>query len=140
MAGRGGLQQPKNPAAVSNPGSGRRTDGGAGSKSQPLRVATGGAYGETKAATEQQQAAPMATGGPTGGPSGGAAPQGGGAPGGVFGPTERPGEPATFGAMTGPGVASNNVDHLVRMMYAKFPNPAIAQLMKKEPERRAFDQ
>ena len=41
--------------------------------------------------------------------------------------------------MTGPGVASDNVDHLIRMMYARFPNPAIAQLMKKEPERRAFD-
>jgi hypothetical protein len=138
--GRGGLQQPKNPAAVSNPGSGRRTDGGAGSKSQPLRVPSGGAYGQRQAATQQQQAAPMAAGGPTGTPSGSPAPQGAGAGAGVFGPTERPGEPATFGAMTGPAAAAQNVDHVVRMMYAKFPNPAIAQLMKKEPEKRATNQ
>ena len=140
MAGRGGLQQPKNPAAVSNPGSGRRTDGGAGSKSQPVRVPSGGAYGQRQAAEAQQSAAPMAAGGPEGGPPQGAAPQGGGAAGGVFGPSERPGEPATYGAMTGPQAAANNVDHLIRTMYASFPHPAIAQLMKKEPERRAPSQ
>ncbi len=91
--GRGGYQQPKNPAAVSTPGSGRRTDGGAGSKKQPLRLPSGGAYGQRQAAQQQQQAAPLAAGAV--GPSGG----GGGAPAappieqvGAFGPTQRPNE------------------------------------------------
>jgi hypothetical protein len=141
---RGGNRPPERPAAVSNPGSGRRTDGGAGSKSQPLRVPTGGAYGQAQASENQQKGAPLAAGGPAqsgGGPPAGSGGQGVPSPGGgVFGPTERPGEPATFGAMTGPQAASQNVDHLIRMMYAKFPNPAIAQLMKKEPEKRATNQ
>ena len=78
----------------------------------------------------------MASGGP-GPPGAGGAPTGApGLEGGAFGPTARPGEPATFGASTGAENASSNVDHLIRMMYAQFPHPAIAQLMRKEPERR----
>ena len=129
MAGRGGLQQPKNPAAVSTPGSGRRTDGGAGSKSQPLRVATGGAYGETKAATEQQQAAPLATGGPTGGPSGGAAPQGGPPQGGAFGPTQRPMENPSAGIGPNQDSIASNPQAALRILYSRFPHPSIARLI-----------
>jgi hypothetical protein len=130
MAGRGGTQQPRQPAAVSNPQSGARTDGGAGSKSQPLRVASGGAYGERKAATEQQQAAPLASGG-MGQPSagGGSAPSMG-APGGAFGPTQRPHEDNATG-VGGPAndALARNPQAALRVMYAKFPHPAIARLI-----------
>ena len=140
MAPRGGNQPPRNPAAVSNPQSGNRTDGGAGSTSQPIRVPTGGAYGQTGAATAQQGGAPMASGGPA---APGAETAGGPAPaeamgGGVFGESERPGEPATLGAGTGMENAAANVDHMLRLMYAKFPHPAIGRLMKKETGERNF--
>ena len=128
MAGRS-RGQPRNPAAVSVPGSGRRTDGGAGSKSQPLRVASGGAYGERQAAEAQQSAAPMPTGGTPGPPSGGAAPQGAGAPGGVFGPTERPGESPTAGMMPRDQAVAQAPEEALRIMYARFPHPTIARLL-----------
>ena len=134
--GRGGPRQPKNPAAVSTPGSGRRTDGGAGSKSQPLRIATGGAYGETKAATEQQKAAPLASGGPTGGtgaPAPPIAPGGGvgGRPEGVFGPTEQPN--------VGPGgdpnsprqMLAENPEMFLRQLYAQFPTAQLGALLRR---------
>ncbi len=132
--GRGGARQPNNPAAVSNPQSGARTDGGAGSKKQPIRVPTGGAYGEAKAATEQQQGAPIAGGtvGPQGG-SGGEAPPGGGAglegPG-LFGPTKRPNEPITAGAMGLPDQPMLTSDELLRIIYSKRPSPYIARLLR----------
>ena len=130
MAGRGGLQQPQRPAAVSTPGSGRRTDGGAGSKSQPLRVPSGGAYGERKAATEQQQSAPLATGSsaPAGGAGGSPTP---GAPSaGAFGATQRPMESNTAG-LSGPtgNPLATNPQAVLRVMYAQFPHPAIARLI-----------
>ena len=132
----GGPRQPANPAPVSNPGSGRRTDGGAGSKSQPLRVATGGAYGESKALTEQQQGAPMAAGGPTGptggaapGPAGGAAPPGGGGAG-LFGPTARPTESIMAGANGAPDQPQLTSDELLRVMYQKRPSPYLARLLR----------
>ena len=140
MAPRGGNQPPRRPAAVSNPQSGQRTDGGPGSSRQPVRVPTGGGYGQTQAATAQQSAAPMASGGPAapGQPGAQGPPPDEAMGGGVFGPTDRPGEPATLGGATGAQHASENVDHLIRLMYAKFPHPAIGKLMKKEPERRAY--
>jgi hypothetical protein len=131
---RGGPRQPANPAPVSNPGSGRRTDGGAGSKSQPLRVATGGAYGESKALTEQQQGAPLASG-PTP-PSGGTpAPSGGGggpAPSGpgLFGPTARPTESIMAGANGAPDQPQLTSDELLRVMYQKRPSPYLARLLR----------
>ncbi len=131
--GRGGYRQPKNPAAVSNPQSGRRVDGGAGSKKQPLRVASGGAYGERKAATEQQQAAPMAseTGPPpvgsAGGQGGTPAPQGGP---GLFGPSQRPSEPITAGALGAPGQPQMTADELMRLLYSKRPSPYLARLIR----------
>ena len=128
--GRGGPRQPRNPAPVSNPGSGRRTDGGAGSKSQPLRVPTGGAYGEAGALKAQQQAAPLAAEGPTGGTGAPAPPiaQDGG--GGAFGPTQRPNEPNTAGLSArqiNPAAASPQA--ALRVIYANFPHPAIARLI-----------
>ena len=132
--GRGGPRQPANPAPVSNPGSGARTDGGAGSKKQPLRIPTGGAYGQAKAATEQQQAAPMAAGSPQGPPPGAPAPQGGGVPGptspGMFGPTQRPTESIMAGANGAPEQPQMTSDELLRVMYAKRPSPYLARLLR----------
>ena len=104
---RGGYRKPSNPAPVSNPGSGRRTDGG---PTQAARYMAGGQYGEGRALMEAQQGAPMA-----------AAPQPrvSGAPAAaavknlppitpLTAPSERPNEPLTagmpFGAGPGPEV------------------------------------
>ena len=135
MAGRGGLQQPKNPAPVSNPQSGARTDGGAGSKGQPVRVPTGGKYGEAKASAEQQGAAPMAAGGGGTVPAGGTG--GGGQPppveGGVFGPTEQPNvNPGAGGDQNSPRqMAAQNPDQFLRVLYAQYPTAAIGALMRR---------
>ncbi len=131
--GRGGNRPPRNPAAVSNPQSGQRTDGGAGSKKQPIRVAPGGAYGERKALTEQQQGAPMSAGGASapspGGPSG--SPGEAGVPGGgAFAPTQRPNEPNNQIAnlqMQNPLAA--NPQAALRAMYGRYPHPAIKRLI-----------
>ena len=128
--GRGGPRQPARPAAVSGPGAlSARTDGGAGSASQPLRVASGGAYGERKAAVEQQQAAPLAAAGGAGGApapvQGQVAPPG--QDGGIFGPTEQPNQP-----MGGMGAASEMAQapqSVLRYVYSQFPHPAIARLL-----------
>ena len=57
---RGGYRQPSKPAAVSGPGAlSARTDGGPGSAKQPVQRIPGVDYGEQKALTEQQQAAPL---------------------------------------------------------------------------------
>ena len=127
--GRGGNQPPRNPAAVSNPGSGRRTDGGAGSKSQPIRVPDGGAYGARKAAETQQAGAPMAGGSPQGS-GGGGVPTGGAGPpagGGAFGPTQRPGESPSAPVANNP--VAQNPQEALRVMYANFPHPAIKRLL-----------
>ena len=96
--GRGGYRRPASPAPVSGPGAlSQRTDGGPG---QPVRVAPGGDYGDRSELVAQQKAAPLAaTGGVVQAPPVGGSPR----PGGVFGPTERPGEPVTAGVDMGPG-------------------------------------
>ena len=129
---RGGARQPKNPAAVSTPGSGQRTDGGAGSKSQPLRVASGGGYGERQAAEAQQAAAPMAAGGPTGGAPAGAAGPGAGAgapPLDIFGPTGRPNEPVTQGLGNQGLINPDDPDMMLKAIYQVFPHPSLARLL-----------
>lgn len=61
MAQHGGSRQPANPAPVSGPGQlSRRTDGGPGNQQQPIRVPTGGNYGDAAAMMKLQQAAPLA--------------------------------------------------------------------------------
>ena len=128
--GRGGPRQPARPAAVSNPQSGARTDGGAGSKSQPLRVPAGGGFGEAKALTEQQQGAPLAVGTPT--PSGG----NGAAPAeatptvapeqpDLFRPTERPGEPMPAAPTQAPPE-----DMVLRQLAAAYPSPWLLRMVK----------
>ena len=101
--GRGGYRRPSSPAAASGPGAlSQRTDGG------PSPDFVGLGYGENKAVNEQASSAPMAGRG-AGGGGGSPAPQqqrrpvplG---PEGVFGGTNRPGEPVTAGIDWGPGV------------------------------------
>lgn len=102
---KGGPRTPSNPAPVSGPGAlSRRTDGGPGK--QPIRVPTGGSYGDATQSLQTQQGAPMAAS--PGGASGGAVPsllEGLGLPQGPgFGePTQNPDEPVTNGAALGAG-------------------------------------
>ena len=112
-------------APVSGPGRmSRRTDlGPAGSGGQPVRVPTGGAYGDAKAAREQQSGAPMQSA-PAGMTQG------------VFGPTARPGEPVTDGAPLGPGaspepVLADDPDMLLRAMYRATGHPDLLRLLQR---------
>jgi hypothetical protein len=102
----GGYRQPGSPAPVSGPGSlSKRTDGGPGSAHQPIRVPTGGQYGDASQLRADQQGAPVAAsaGGdqapPPGLLAGLSLP-----PGTSFAEgTTRPDEPVTAGAASGPG-------------------------------------
>lgn len=102
--GHGGQRTPSSPAPVSGPGSlSKRTDGGPGGK-QPVRVPTGGAYGDATQLQQTQQGAPMAASSGGGGPAPGllaglALPTGPG----LAAPTQQPGVPVTDGAASGPG-------------------------------------
>lgn len=102
----GGYRQPSNPAPVSGPGAlSRRTDGGPGK--QPIRVPTGGGYGDATQIRQDQQGAPLAAS-----PGGDVAPQ---APPGLLAGlnlppgvslaegTTQPDTPVTDGAASGPG-------------------------------------
>lgn len=98
----GGYRQPSNPAPVSGPGAlSKRTDGGGPGNQQPVRVPTGGSYGDATQLQKLQQAAPLAAapGGDAATPAGPALP-----PGVDFGaPTQQPDTPVTDGAALGPG-------------------------------------
>lgn len=94
----GGYRAPNNPAPVSGPGAlSRRTDG------QPIRVPTGGAYGDAQNLENLQKSAPLAAspGGSTPVPPTGEAAGANLTPFGA--PTEQPGTPVTAGASQGPG-------------------------------------
>lgn len=100
--GHGGARTPSSPAPVSGPGAlSKRTDGGPG---QPVRVPTGGQYGDATQLRQAQQGAPMAQspGGDQSSPgllAGLSIPTGP-----VFGaPSMQPDTPVTDGAATGPG-------------------------------------
>lgn len=124
-------------SAVSGPGAGsKRTDLAPGG-GQPIRVASGQPYGERSRLVAQQQAQPLTSGSP--GPSapvppGAGFPAGSSDPG-IFGPTQRPGEPITEGAPVGPG--SNgpmsgedmDIDRLLQVIYSIVPSAAVARLM-----------
>lgn len=104
---RGGYRQPNNPAPVSGPGQlSQRTDGGPGDAKQPVRVPTGGSYGDATQMMQMQQQAPLA------------ASPGGDAPGllaglelpggpGFGAETEMPGTPVTDGAALGAGAGTS---------------------------------
>lgn len=104
----GGARQPSNPAPVSGPGQlSRRTDGGPGNAKQPIRVPTGGDYGDATQMMKLQQDAPL-----------GASP-GGDTAGGLlaglqlpestpFGAeSQQPDTPVTDGAALGPGAGTD---------------------------------
>lgn len=100
--GHGGSRTPSSPAPVSGPGAlSKRTDGGPG---QPVRVPTGGAYGDATRLAQAQAGAPMAAspGGDQPAHSllaGLSIPQGP-----AFGaPSQQPDIPVTDGAAAGPG-------------------------------------
>jgi len=133
---RGGYRQPKNPAAVSGPGAlSQRTDGGAGSSSQPIRRIPGVAYGEQSALSAQQQAAPLPVANQGQVPVGrtrGATPD-------VFAATEFPNQPITEGAMLGPGsppiqAIDEDANMLLAAMYQVMPNSIISELINQGSE------
>ena len=124
---RGGYREPSKPAAVSGPGAlSARTDGGAGSKTQPIRRIPGQAYGEGQALVEQQQAAPLPVARRTQQPT----------KLNIFAPTERPAEPITEGAMLGPGsppaqAIDEDANMLLAAMYQVFPSSIISELINQ---------
>jgi len=123
----------KQTAAVSGPGRmSRRTDlTPAGNSGQPNRVPSGGEYGERKAMSQQQNAAPMQRAAPPGMVEG------------AFGPTRASNEPITAGAPMGegPGPSAgqqnplmNDPDMMLRAIYRAYPHPDIARmLMRRRP-------
>lgn len=102
--GHGGPRTPSSPAPVSGPGAlSKRTDGGPGAK-QPVRVPTGGAYGDATQLAQAQAGAPMAAS-PGGDQPAHSLLAGLSIPSGpAFGaPTMQPDTPVTAGAASGPG-------------------------------------
>lgn len=102
--GHGGSRTPSSPAPVSGPGAlSKRTDGGPGAK-QPMRVPTGGAYGDATQLAQAQAGAPMAAS-PGGDQPAHSLLAGLSIPSGpAFGaPTQQPDVPVTDGAASGPG-------------------------------------
>lgn len=101
---RGGYRQPNNPAPVSGPGAlSRRTDGGGPGNQQPVRVPTGGSYGEASQLMNLQQQAPLGAS-PGGGDLNLSQLLGGAESGTPFGaPTDQPSVPVTDGAALGAG-------------------------------------
>jgi hypothetical protein len=138
----GGYRKPASPAPVSAPGAASsRTDGG---PSQPVRPipssGPGSTIGDRQASVDLQQGAPLAAGGdvqpmavpvqqgpmPAGAPA--ADP---------FGPSRRPGEPVTAGAMLGPGATPNPQENLrdkIGAWYAETGNPVLLDVLEELDE------
>lgn len=101
----GGARQPSNPAPVSGPGQlSRRTDGGPGNDKQPIRVPTGGSYGDASQMMQMQQAAPLGAspGGDQVNPLAGLMASGPG----LDEPSQMPDTPVTDGAAMGAGAGT----------------------------------
>ena len=132
---RGGYRQPSKPAAVSGPGAlSARTDGGPGSAKQPVQRIPGVEYGEQKALTEQQQAAPLASAPTTPSrPMGQPRPQ---LNRDVFRPTDVPGEsPLTAGVNPAEAAPDNTLLALKAMLHVSGYNPVISQLIHNYQQR-----
>lgn len=116
MAGKGGYQQPNNPAPVSGPGSlSQRTDG---SPTQPATYIPGLPYGQGQQTYDNQIKEPM---------QGNPFPSMGGVnvvP--LDAPTMFPEEPGTAGIDAGPGVGSEAMMDLPR--YKSNPRDTIAKV------------
>ena len=129
---RGGTRTPKNPKPTSLPQSGDRTDGGAGSKKQPLRDMPGLPYGQQQNLLNQQKAAPLpAQGNIQAQPRPQQQPQ---RPN-VFAPSERPAEVPTSGAPLGPGMIpesnTQSIDITLAAMYEVSKSPIILDLLNR---------
>ena len=123
---RGGYRQPEKPAVSSGPGAlSGRTDGGPGSKNQPLRRLPDADHGANKAFYEQQQAAPLPVA---------ESPN-------VFAPTERPMEPITEGVPIGQGGGPtsmptvDNTDMMLQAAYQISASPGLLRLMDYRKRR-----
>ena len=118
---RGGYRQPAKPAPVATPDR-NRTDGGPGSKKQPLRRLPDADYGANKAFVQQQQGASLPV-----------AQQVQVAPPNIFAPTERPQEQITEGVPVGPGSngtrVTDNIDMMLQAMYEINPSPVLLELI-----------
>lgn len=133
---RGGYQRPDNPAPVSGPGRlSERTDGGPG---QPIRVPSGGRYGERQALVNQQQAAPLArsqgpaVGGAGPAPGAGSLSQRVGAGPGIGAPPQNPLARRSPGAAPDAPVAfPPDPDAMLRALYAVYPHPDIARYFRE---------
>lgn len=131
---RGGKRTPRNPAPVSGPGAlSRRTDGG---PTQPVRSFPAEFQGQRQQLANLQAAAPMAAapnapGSQPGGVHRPPPPPGAAFAGGVFGPTSRQAEPITTGLPAGDLSVdlAGDVDYAIRVMYQRFPHPALARLI-----------
>lgn len=137
MAGKGGYERPRNPAAVSGPGKfSRRTDGAPSEDSmkQAARYVSGGEYGDGQEMMAIQQGAPMAAAPET--PRRSVTP--------LSAPTERPDEPVTAGAPVGPGPGPevwesqfpapqepDAVAAAVRAAYERYPSPYLRVLLAR---------
>lgn len=122
---------PTSPAPVSGPGAlSQRTDGGPGSESQPIRVASGQPYGDRQALEGQQQSAPLPVaqtgGGPSPGP-GAAVPGGMPSVEGLFAPSAMPGP---GGPAPDNSFVPEDPDMLLKAIYQAYPHPEIARLMR----------
>lgn len=104
--GHGGYRAPGKPAAVSGPGNlSQRTDGGPGSKKQPIAKIPDAGYGEQAEFRSIQQGAPIQqVSPPAAGAAGGA--QAAPTPPPLDAPTNRPDEPVTAGVDAGAGPGS----------------------------------
>ena len=98
---------------------------------QAVRRIPGMDYGEQKALTEQQQAAPLPKA---------TTPQAQPRPGtpqmDVFAGTQRPNEPVTSGLPFGPGIGptepiADDPDMLLRAIYSVYPDPLLLRLLRK---------
>ena len=122
---------------MSGPGAlSRRTDGGPGSDTQPIRAPKGQPYGQAQRLEAQQRAAPLpdnspnppsvsrSAGGGASGPAAVAQPD-------VFGPTQRPGESPLAGVVPTEARGAPDPDMVVRLLYAAFPHPQLLQLIRR---------
>ena len=78
---------------------------------------------------QQEAAAPSGSPRPAGTPTGGAAAPAPVPPTGAFGPTEHPFEPITAGVGGQQNPIAQNPQAALRVLYARFPHPAIARLI-----------
>lgn len=118
---RGGYRAPANPAPVSLPGSGARTDTAA---SQPVREFNAQRYGQRTELREQQQAAPLAAAAEA--PAALPVPQPD-----LFRPTESATAPRTKTLTPRQPAFPDDPDMLLRVLNTIAPHPDIERLLDR---------